>query len=75
MVRLEISRFPCKECAHMPGSATTPGCPFACDDALGHVAFRHLNGVGTRDITIAAQWLACVCPCQRFALHLAMHCA
>jgi hypothetical protein len=25
MVRLEISRFPCKERAHMPGSTTAPG--------------------------------------------------
>ena len=55
----------------MPGSATTPGHPSACVDALGHVALRYLNSVGTRDITIAAQWLACAYPCQRFASHLA----
>lgn len=56
----------------MPGSATTPGHPRACVGALGHVAFHHLNGVGTRDTTIAAQWLAYAYPCQRFASHLAV---
>src|SRR5439155_21489487 len=72
-VRLEISRFPRKECAHMPGSATTPGHPGACDGALGYVAFRFLYSVGTRDInSVAAQWLAYACPCQRFAPHLAV---
>ena len=56
----------------MPGSATTPGHPSACDGALGYVAFRYLNSVGTRDnTTIAAQWLAYTYPCQRFATHLA----
>ena len=57
----------------MPGSATTPGYPSACDDALEYVAFRYLNSVGTRDInSIVAQWLACAFPCQRFAPHLAV---
>ncbi len=57
----------------MPGSATTPGHPSACDCALGHVAFRFQNSVGTRNIkTIAAQWLACTYPCQRFAPYLAV---
>ena len=37
----EISRFPYKELACMPGSSTTPGCPSACDGALGHIAFRY----------------------------------
>jgi TPR repeat protein len=56
----------------MPGSATTPGYPSACDGALRYIAFRYLNSVGTQDIfTIAAQWLACAYPCQRFATHLA----
>jgi len=32
----------------MPGSSTTPGHPSACDDALGHVAFRYKDSVGTR---------------------------
>jgi hypothetical protein len=37
-------------------------------DAPGRVAFRCRNGVGTRDIrTFAAQWLACMLPCRRFA--------
>lgn len=57
----------------MPGSATTPGHPSACDGVLGHVAFRALNSVGTRDIkSVVAQWLAYASPCQRFAPHLAM---
>ena len=56
----------------MPGSATTPGYPSACDGAPEHIAFRYLNSVGTQDIfTIAAQWLACTYPCQRFATRLA----
>ena len=43
----------------MPGSTTTPGRQGACDNALVRVAFRQLNGVGTRDIiSIVAQWLA-----------------
>ncbi len=55
----------------MPGSTTTPGHPSACDGAPRRVAFRHLNGVGTRDInSIVAQWLAYAFPCQRFAPHL-----
>ena len=32
------------------------------------IAFRWIDGVGTRDkISFAAQWLACMLPCQRFA--------
>jgi hypothetical protein len=73
LVKPEISRFPYKERAYMPGSTTTPGRQGACDNALGRVAFRQRNGVGTRDIiSIAAQWLAYTSPCQRFAPHLAM---
>ncbi len=61
---------------HMPGSATPPGHPSACDGALGHVAFRFLNSVGTRDInSIVAQWLACAFPYRRFADTLAGACA
>jgi hypothetical protein len=75
-VRLEISRFPYKERAHMPGSATTPGRPGACDGALGRVAFRDLDGVGTRNInSFVAQWLAYAFPCRRFADVLAGACA
>jgi hypothetical protein len=60
----------------MPGSSTTPGHPSACDDALGHVAFRYTGSVGTRDqFSIAAQWLACTSPCRRFAGILADACA
>src|SRR5580700_10241492 len=39
--------------------------------ALDHVAFRYLYSVGTRDIPIAAQWLACAIPYRRFAAGLA----
>ena len=58
----------------MPGSATTPGRTSACDSAPVRVAFRGSDGVGTRiEFSYAAQWLACTYPCQRFALHLAVH--
>ena len=57
----------------MPGSATTPGHPSACESALGRMAFRYLDSVGTRDInSFVAPWLAYAFPCQRFAPHLAM---
>jgi len=60
----------------MPGSSTTPRRPSACDDALGHVAFRYTDSVGTRNqFSIAAQWLACTSPCRRFAGILADTCA
>ena len=76
LVRPEISRFPCKERACMPGSATTPGRPSACVDALGHVAFRYTDSVGTREqSSIAAQWLACTFPYRRFADTLTDACA
>ena len=40
--------------------------------ACTRVAFRDRNGVGTRAIrTFAAQWLACMFPCRRFAHGLA----
>ena len=52
----------------MPWSSTTPGRPSACVDALGHVAFRYTDSVGTREqFSIAAQWLACTYPYRRFA--------
>jgi hypothetical protein len=58
----------------MPGSPTTQGRPSARARALGRVAFRSQNGVGTLDFicTFAAQWPAYAHPCQRFATHLAM---
>jgi hypothetical protein len=60
----------------MPGSQTSPGQRGACDGAARRVAFRHLNNVGTRNIkSIAAQWLACVLLCRRFADTLAGACA
>jgi hypothetical protein len=60
----------------MPGSSTTPGRPSACDAALGHVAFRYTDSVGTRNqFSIAAQWLAYTFPCRRFADILTDACA
>ena len=60
----------------MPGSSTTPGRLGARVGALGHIAFRYTESVGTRnEFTFAAQWLACTFPCQRFADVLAAACA
>ena len=60
----------------MPGSSTTPGRPDTRDGVPDRVAFRPLNGVGTRDImSIAAQWLAYAFPYRRFADILADACA
>jgi hypothetical protein len=56
----------------MPGSLTTPGCPSTRVGVLDHIAFRNLDSVGTRDIPIAAQWLACAIPCRRFTAALAV---
>jgi hypothetical protein len=71
-VEPEISRFPCKELPHMPGSATTPGWAGTRAGAPVHFAFRDYEHVGTRDFqAFAAQWLACVLPCQRFTNILA----
>jgi hypothetical protein len=56
----------------MPGSATTPGRPSACDRAPVRVAFRLDYVVGPRDEgSFAAQWLAYAIPCRRFARALA----
>ncbi len=49
LVGSEISRFPYKERAHMPGSPTTPGRLSARSNAPSRIAFRYVNGVGTRD--------------------------
>ena len=52
----------------MPGSPTTPGPPSARASALGRLAFRYTDSVGTREqFSIAAQWLACTYPYRRFA--------
>jgi hypothetical protein len=57
----------------MPGSTTTPGPTDARDGAPVDVAFHGSDGVGTRNQNpIAAQWLACAYPCQRFTPHLAV---
>jgi hypothetical protein len=50
---------------------TTPGCPSTRVGVLDHIAFRYLYSVGTRDIPIAAQWLAYAIPCRRFTVGLA----
>jgi hypothetical protein len=73
--RREISRFPCKKRRHMPGSLTTPGCPSTRVGVLDHIAFRYLYSVGTQDIPIAAQWLACASPADAspLASRPAMH--
>jgi hypothetical protein len=76
MVKLEISRFPCKELPCMPGSTTTQDRSGACDDAPVRFAFRKRNNVGVLDEKyFVAQWLACTLPCQRFAAHLTVYCA
>jgi hypothetical protein len=64
------------EHACVPGSSTTPGRPSTCVGALGHIAFRYTDSVGTQNhFSIAAQWLACTFPCRRFADILADACA
>jgi hypothetical protein len=55
----------------MPGSLTTRSRPRACDDAHDHVAFRLTDGVGAPIVPFAAQWLAYMLPCRRFAPGLA----
>ncbi len=76
LVRPEISRFPCKERAYMPGSTTTPGRLSTCVGALRRLAFRYTDSVGTRNLfSIAAQWLACTYPYRRFADTLTDACA
>src|SRR4051812_11053167 len=68
----EISRFPCKELPHMPGSRTTPGRAAARAIASVRVAFRAFEHVGTQVAQVfAAQWLAYVLPYRRFADTLA----
>src|SRR5437867_255680 len=67
----EISRFPCKERLHMPGSSTTPGRSDLAMARPKRVAFRTRNGVGTRGLAFAAQWLAYALPYRRFVAVLA----
>jgi hypothetical protein len=72
----ETSRFPNKELPHMPGSPTTPGRADTRVDVSVHVAFRENEHVGTRIAQVfAAQWLAYVLPCRRFAATLTGDCA
>ena len=63
LIRRGISRFPCNELPHMPGSSTTPGHPGTRAYAPVCVAFHLRNSVGTRDMNLyEAQWLAYVLP-------------
>ena len=76
LAKPEISRFPCKERAHMPVSSTTPGRSGACDRAPDRVALRLVDSVSTQIKGIfEAQWLAYAFPCRRFADALAGACA
>src|SRR2546430_4743081 len=67
----EISRFPRKERLHMPGSSTTPGRSDLAMARPKRIAFRTRNGVGTRGLAFAAQWLAYALPYRRFVAVLA----
>src|SRR6266487_2412002 len=67
----EISRFPRKERLHMPGSSTTPGRSDLAMVRPKRVAFRTRNGVGTRGLAFAAQWLAYALPYRPFVAVLA----
>src|SRR6266540_4153707 len=67
----EISRFPRKERLHMPGSSTTPGRSYLAMARPKRIAFRTRNGVGTRGLAFAAQWLAYALPYRRFVAVLA----
>jgi hypothetical protein len=54
-------------------STTTQDRSGACDVAPARFAFRQRNNVGVLDEnSFAAQWLACMLPCQRFAANLAV---
>ena len=76
LVKPEISRFPNKKRAYMPGSTTTPGRLSTCISAPRRVAFRYTDSVGTRNMfSIAAQWLAYTYPYRRFADTLTSACA
>jgi hypothetical protein len=46
----------------MPGSSTTPGRSDLAMVRPKRVAFRTRNGVGTRGLAFAAQWLAYALP-------------
>jgi hypothetical protein len=72
-VEQEISRFPCKERTHMPGSKTTHGRTGTHFIAPIRVAFCYADSVGTLNLfrVFAAQWLACRLPSQCFVSHLA----
>jgi hypothetical protein len=49
----------------MPGSSTTPGRSDLAIARPKRVAFRIRNGVGTRELAFAAQWLAYALPYRR----------
>jgi hypothetical protein len=53
-------------------SSTAPGPPHLAFIGAVGIAFGSRNGLGTWDILdFAAQYPACVCPCQRFGHVLA----
>jgi hypothetical protein len=55
----------------MPGSSTTPGRSDLAMVRPKRVAFRARNGVSTRGLAFAAQWLAYALPYRRFVAVLA----
>jgi len=56
----------------MPGSIDDAEPSGACVDAPVRMAFCRLDGISAPDVkSFAAQWLAYVYPCQRFARGLA----
>jgi hypothetical protein len=67
VVERETSRFPVEERPYMPGSLTTQSRPHTRDGACDHIAFRLTDGVGALIVPFAAQYLAYMPPCRRFA--------
>jgi hypothetical protein len=56
----------------MPGSSTTPGRSDLAMVRPKRVAFRTRNGVGTRGLAFAAQWLAYALPYRGTKLSISM---
>src|SRR4051812_33141806 len=66
-----ISRLPPQGRLPIAGSSTTPGRSDLAMVRPKRVAFRTRNGVGTRGLAFAAQWLAYALPYRRFVAVLA----
>jgi hypothetical protein len=67
----EASRLPLRKFPYMPGSPTARGSDTTCSTAASDVAFHLTDSVGPPGLIVfAAQWPACMCPCQRFAVSL-----